>query len=197
MNNDNPTVKTDPSINVKNIVEESVTRLDDLRKAEIRRVDEKINLNDIKYQIQFADSKEAVTAALTATKEAINKADQANEKRFDAVNEFRSTLSDQQTKLMTRTEYESAHGAITEKIDGVTDRINRTEGASGVYVTHNDLTIALDKLQQNIEITLRPVVTFMNNQTGKTEGVSSSWAIIATIIGISIAAVTLIIKFVN
>src|ERR1035437_6161810 len=141
------TTAKDPTLNVRAMVDESSQRLDDLRKCEVKRIDEKIDSNDKKYQIQFNDSKEAVLAALASTKEAINKAEQANEKRFDAVNEFRSTLSDQQAKLLNRTEYESNHKALIEKIDGVENRINRTEGASNVYVTQTDLTTALDRLQ--------------------------------------------------
>ena len=185
----------DPSINVREIVNESSERLDDLRKSEVRRIDEKIDTlgdnivdkiqcADAKYQVQFTDSKEAVTAALTATKEAINKADQANEKRFDAVNEFRSTLSDQQAKLLTRTEYDSAHKSLIEKIDGVENRINRTEGASNVYVTQSDLANAMDKLQVSIEATLRPVVTFMNSQTGQQKGIGASWGVALGIFGL-------------
>ena len=184
----------DPSVNVKAIVEESVQRLDDLRKAEVKRIDEKIDSHDIKYQIQFTDSKDAVQAALTATKEAINKADQANEKRFDAVNEFRATLGDQQTKLITRTEYESAHDSLAEKINGVTDRINRTEGASGVYVTHDDLNIAIDKLQTSIQNTLQPVVAFMNSQTGRSTGTTSVYSAMGTMVSIAIAGVLLILR---
>jgi hypothetical protein len=187
------TVLLDPSINVKNMIEESITRLDDLRKVEVRRIDEKIDANDAKYQIQFVDSKEAVLAALVATKEAINKADVANEKRFDSVNEFRNTLADQQTKLLTRTEYESAHKALAEKIDGVTDRINRTEGASGVYVTQSDLNSALNKLQTNIETTLQPVVAFMNSQTGKTNGLVQQWVYVVGFFGIISTIITLVI----
>lgn len=176
------TVLLDPSINVKSMIEESTQRLDDLRKVEVKRIDEKIDANDEKYQIQFNDAKEA-----------INKADQANEKRFDSVNEFRNTLADQQTKLLTRTEYESAHKALAEKIDGVTDRINRTEGASGVYVTQNDLNSALNKLQTNIETTLQPVVAFMNSQTGKTNGLVQQWVYVVGFFGIISTIITLVI----
>ena len=41
-------------------------------------------------------SKEAVTAAMASAEKAVLKADQANEKRFDSVNEFRAAMKDQQ-----------------------------------------------------------------------------------------------------
>jgi NAD-specific glutamate dehydrogenase len=188
----------DPTVNVREMIEESSGRLDDLRKAEVRRIDDKIAEKDEKYQIQFADSKEAVVAALITTKEAITKADQANEKRFDAVNETNSKLNEQQAKLLTRTEYESNHKSLIEKIDGVESRINRTEGASNVYVTQNDLNVVVDKITELIkqgqvsnQLALQPVIAFMNSQTGKSQGISSSWGVmlgamglIGTILGI-------------
>lgn len=168
----------DPTANVQNIVAEAVNRIDDLRNAEVKRIDEKIYAGDVKYQIQFNAAKEAVgialiaqekavAAALEGTREAINKADATTDKRFDL---------------------------LSEKIDGIGETISKNTGAQGIYVTHTDLSVAMDKLQTNIEATLRPVVTFMNSQTGRDKGISSSWGValggvgfIATIIATFLA----------
>ena len=165
----------DPTANVQNIVAEAVNRIDDIREVEVRRIDDRIDANDDKYQIQFNAAKEAISTALIAqekaveaalqgTKEAINKADATTDKRFDL---------------------------LSEKIDGIAETISKKSGESVAYVTHNDLTIALDKLQTSIEITLRPVVTFMNAQQGQQKGIGTSWGallgavgLISTIIGI-------------
>lgn len=201
----------DPTSNARELVESSIKRLDDLRESEIRRVEDKFkNIDDksrdydIKYQIQFDDSKEAVLAALTATKEAINKADQANEKRFDAVNEFRSTLSDQQSKLLNRTEYESNHAALVEKIDGVESRINRTEGASNIYVTHTDLSIFGEKLQAGFEAALKPLIlqvntltAAQNSQQGGKEGVKNVWGYVVGAVGLTSAIIAIVMTLVN
>lgn len=176
----------DPTLNVREMINDAVDRIDDLREREVKRLDGRIDANDDKYKIQFDAAKEAVGIALIAqeksvaqalegTKEAINKAEQANEKRFDAVNEFSSTLADQQAKLLPRIEYESNHKSLIDKIDAVESRINRTEGASGVYVTHTDLATEMEKLRLSFESMLRPVVTFMNSQTGKSQGYNSGW----------------------
>jgi len=45
---------------------------------------------------------EKVVLALTASEKAIDKADDATTKRFEAVNEFRSTLSDQAAHFVTK-----------------------------------------------------------------------------------------------
>lgn len=141
----------DPTKNVKDIVSESVGRVDDLREAETKRVDEKIGALDNKNQIQFASSEKAVNtafvaqekaiaAALAGTKEAINKSDATTDKRFDL---------------------------LSEKIDGVVETISKNLGQSGLYVTQVDLNNGLSKLQDSFETMLRPVITFMDNQRGK------------------------------
>lgn len=144
----------DPTLNVRNLLEASTVRQDDLREAETKRIDEKFRDSDTKYQVQFSAAREAlgialiaqekaVASALDSTKEAINKAEVATDKRFEL---------------------------LSEKIDGVSVILSKNTGATGLYVTHDDLNMALDKLQASIETTLRPVVAFMNSQTGK-EGV--------------------------
>lgn len=51
------------------------------------------------------------TALREADMLAVTKADSANEKRLDSVNEFRNTLKDQQGTFMTRTEVYALVGA--------------------------------------------------------------------------------------
>jgi hypothetical protein len=59
---------------------------------------------------------EATNLALAAADRAVTKAETAAERRFDSVNEFRNTLSDQQRTLMPRAEAENRLGALSEKI---------------------------------------------------------------------------------
>jgi homoserine kinase len=80
---------------------------------------------------RFASQKEAVTAALAAADRAVLKAENASEKRFDAVNEFRSALGDNFRTLMPRAEAEQAIRAISEKIDVLTARVNKREDRGG------------------------------------------------------------------
>ena len=148
--------QVDPTFNVRELVEVSIKRLDDLAEARAKQLDDKIHDKDIQYQLQFNSAKEAVSialiaqekavaAALEGTKEAINKADINTDKRFSL---------------------------LSEKIDGITSSMSKSSGERGIYVTHTDLNIAMDKLQSSIEATLRPVVTFMNSQTGSKTGMA-------------------------
>lgn len=152
----------DPTENVKEILKAAIERQDSLRIAEttridqgiaieIRRVDDKFKDSDIKYQIQFNAAKEAlgialiaqekaVSAALDAAKEATGKAEIAMAKQFDL---------------------------LSEKIDAVSELLNRNAGAQGIYVTHENLSNEMEKLRNSFESMLRPVVNFMNIQGGK------------------------------
>lgn len=135
----------------------------------------KIDLKDDKVQSQFTSAKEAVgiastaqekamAAALEGTKDALNKADVNNDKRF---------------------------GSISEKIDGIADTMSKNTGASGLYVTHSDLATVVDKIQtgfktsmESFEISLKPIFAFMNSQTGQQKGISGSWGVALGIFGL-------------
>lgn len=90
--------------------------------------------NDKRYEQRFNDTKiavdaaliaadKAVAAALAGQKEAVTKAEVAAEKRFESVNEFRNTLSDQQRLLLPRLEAETKFDFLTKVIDGNTKEI--------------------------------------------------------------------------
>lgn len=68
---------------------------------------------------RFESVSATTNTALAAADKATNKAEGASEKRFDAVNEFRATLADQQRTLMPRAESELLIHALNEKIDSL------------------------------------------------------------------------------
>jgi hypothetical protein len=72
----------------------------------------------------LAAQKEAITAALAAADRAVAKAESASEKRFEGVNEFRSTLSDQQRTLISRSEVEVMNRGLNEKIGQLTKQMD-------------------------------------------------------------------------
>jgi uncharacterized protein YdiU (UPF0061 family) len=95
--------------------------------------------NDIRYSQRFEASQSALNTALTAqqtamqtaltaqklavdtaqaaAEKAVTKAELSAEKRFESVNEFRATLSDQQRTLMPRSEAELLIKTLADKID--------------------------------------------------------------------------------
>lgn len=98
------------------------THFDDLRDTDNGNTEKRFDL-----------AEKAVAAALAAAEKASDKADKATEKRFDGVNEFRQTLSDQAATLLSRVEYTAAHRPLIDRIDALAGRIERIEGrGSGI-----------------------------------------------------------------
>jgi hypothetical protein len=58
----------------------------------------------------------------------VTKAEIATERRFEGVNEFRATLSDQAAQFVTRREFESLRVAGTERMDELKEWVDRTSG---------------------------------------------------------------------
>ena len=69
-------------------------------------------------------------AALAAAKEAVTKAELANEKRFEAVNEFRGQLRDMISTLISKDEVGVRFSGITEKIELLMRAQDTTKGRS-------------------------------------------------------------------
>lgn len=106
--------------------------------------DEKIALLKEYVGQRFIDQDKAVQAALLATKEAIQKAETATEKRFDSVNEFRAQLADQSNTLMPRQEYSVQHKALEDRVTDLNDRMNKVDGAKeGSQVTIGKIYAAI------------------------------------------------------
>jgi hypothetical protein len=87
--------------------------------------------------IRFDAQEKAVNAALAASDRAVNKAEMASEKRFDAVNEFRAALNDSSRLLMPRSESEQSYKVLANKIETLESRQNardeRGRGMSDIW----------------------------------------------------------------
>lgn len=77
--------------------------------------------------VRFKAQESAVAAALTSAERAVTKSENAAERRFDSVNEFRSTLSDQARLLMPRAESEQTIRALSDKVDMLVARMNQND----------------------------------------------------------------------
>jgi hypothetical protein len=86
---------------------------------------------DLRYQQRFDAQTTAINAALLAAKEAVGKAETATERRFESVNEFRQTLTDQAGTFVARVEFEVERKATAERIRELAARVDKTEGRAG------------------------------------------------------------------
>lgn len=95
-----------------------------------KRQQQRFEAQQVAVKDALTSQEKAVAAALAAAKEAVAKAETASEKRFDAVNEFRQTLTDQTNTFLPRPEYNAQHKALEDRVTDLTDRINTKDGKS-------------------------------------------------------------------
>lgn len=107
-----------------------------------------INNAERRSDARFESMKEMVETAFTTAQTAINKADEATEKRFEGVNEFRAALSDQAQQFVTKPtlnalvqKLEAQIDRNREDLDALAKRIDIREGqAAGSRVTWGNMT---------------------------------------------------------
>jgi hypothetical protein len=78
----------------------------------LKRVESVADERDRRYEERFRAMDEKTTLALNASDKAVNKAEIAQEKRFDNTNEWRSAMQDRDRNQMPRTEIEQRFDAI-------------------------------------------------------------------------------------
>lgn len=87
-------------------------------------LNERIKAIDDRFFAMVDYQKELILVRFEAAQEAIRKADEATEKRFASVNEFRQTLSDQTKSFITRELFESS----VKEVSSVSNRVSNIEG---------------------------------------------------------------------
>lgn len=94
-------------------------------------LDTRIDDLDRRLTGMIASESEKARMNLRASEDAINKAEKATELRFQSVNEFRATLSDQANMLIPRTEVLAYFQRLAEQMASLQSRLDRLEGSSG------------------------------------------------------------------
>lgn len=76
---------------------------------------------------RFDHLKKEIDSSLNASAQAVSKAEVANEKRFDSVNEFRAALSDQTNNLLPRAEFNLQYRSVSDRIGLNENRIGEMQ----------------------------------------------------------------------
>lgn len=102
-----------------------VERLD----GAIAAVDRLTDAKFVTFRTLIDSEAQKVQLALEASNQAISKKEAADEKRFEAVNEFRGQLRDQAATLLPRAEADVRLTSMSGRIDELTNRLNRMTGS--------------------------------------------------------------------
>lgn len=115
---------------VRKYLEAQITGLREIIEANDKRYTERFQGLIDTFAQAIAAVKEAVTTALATAERANTKAENANDKRFEGVNEFRNSLSDQSRLLMPRLEVEALFRGLKEDIGKLEKSQQSTAGRS-------------------------------------------------------------------
>lgn len=112
----------------------------------------------------FLAAESAVNTALMTAEKAVTKAETAADKRFESVNEFRGQLADQAATLLSRSEADVRIGSLSDKIDTLQGRVDKSEGRStGISLSAGAMVGALSAAVAIVTI----VVIVVNLATGR------------------------------
>jgi hypothetical protein len=98
--------------------------------ARITALEKMLDEREDRTKERFIALDKNITVAMMAADKAVGKAEMATEKRFEGVNEFRSTLADQAATLLPRAEFQVQHKSLLDKIDGLDARLAAMENSA-------------------------------------------------------------------
>ena len=140
------TSETTLDVRIKNMDEKFKLLMDEAEKRNGQRFDAQ---QEAVATAMVAQEK-AVLAAMAAAEKAVTKAEVASEKRFESVNEFRKTLSDQTGSFLTRAEFGVQYAALGDKLEVNSTKVSEIEHIVGGLrertAGRNDLWITLISL---------------------------------------------------
>lgn len=105
-------------------------------------IEAKMAESDRRYEQRFLAQQTSVDVAIAAAKEATTKAENATEKRFEGVNEFRAQLNDQAGTFISRNEANTRMDSLAEKITDISDRLNLLAGRDAGKIDSRGVMIA-------------------------------------------------------
>jgi cytochrome c5 len=98
--------------------------LDERYQTQTKAVDAAFSAQQLAMTTALAAAERAVQTALVSAEKAVIKAEAAADKRFESVNEFRQTLTDQANTFVTRVE----HDSWGSRLDRIEERLNVRDG---------------------------------------------------------------------
>ena len=158
-----------------------VGMLDERYETQTKAIDAAFAAQQLAMQTALIAQEKAILAALASTKEAIGKKETSDEKRFEAVNEFRGQLADQASTLMSRVEAEARIVALLEKFDSA-EKANTT--------WHQLQTARIAEIDQR-------VTSRLDLTQGKSDGTNNTIAFLFAFITITVAVAAVVITLVS
>lgn len=163
----------------------------DLFNAQIDQINILIKANDKGYNQRFENVIEATKAALASADRAVTKAEQASDKRFESVNEFRETLSDQAAKFIIRTEFNLVVDRLEQDIKNL--QLAKSELIPRAEVI--GLFKAMDDKIKEVAEEVDKLSDYQVGVSGRGQGLDDGWKYLLGIVTLIGAVIGIIIFF--
>lgn len=139
---------------------------------------------DLRHQQRFEAQSQAISAALLAAKEAVDKAQVGIADRLAGMNEFRGALEDKTANQVSSDKFDSTVASLMERVDAATkttsDKIDALSKAS------NDKIEALASTQSE---RVRELAGRVGLIEGRSTGLNAGWGFLVGAGGLAIAVV--------
>lgn len=110
-------------------------------------INDKLTNLEKSVDARFKGVEATTKSALDAADRAVSKAEAATEKRFEGVNEFRATLSDQASKFIIRSEFELVVDRLEQDIKNLVLTRGEMVPAKAYDAAHKDLQKQVEDLK--------------------------------------------------
>lgn len=157
-------------------------RIDELSEAKTHAVEQLMDAKFVTYRTMIDANAGSVSLALAAADKAVLKAEQATEKRFEGVNEFRASLADLSSTMASRRELEAsgavADGRHAELVKAVTDLRSRLDRAPELH----DLATRAER-SEALQIGSREQRQETRSNVGYAQGLIALFLVVAGLLG--------------
>jgi len=134
-------------------------------------VNDKFDNLEKSIETQIASVTSATNAAIASADKAVAKAEQASEKRFEGINEFRAALQDSTSKNVARTEFDLVVSRLEKDIKNLqlarAELIPRTE-ALGLFKS-------MDEKFKEVSNELAKLREYRSESSGRGKGIDDGW----------------------
>lgn len=115
-------------LHLRDLVDHRDAALGDRLEAVDKRLSEKLEADIRALYAEINNREKSVALALSSAQTAVDKAENAADKRFHSVNEFRAQLADQVSQFIPREVFETAITDIRNRVDRNTDLVTLNAG---------------------------------------------------------------------
>lgn len=150
--------------------------------AQEARFHERLTAQEVRFSERLSGQERNVEQALAASEKAITKAEAATDTRFQSVNEFRATLSDQSSLFMQRSEALALFERNTQRMDEIQATVS---SQNNTFMQKVEARALIDQVRALIDqhtIRIAELQSRLDRMQGSSTGHQAFWGYLVAVI---------------